>query len=67
VVRSEIGVGRCGLELDRIDRTILSELCNNCRITYESLAKKTKLSANAVKNRVHHLIESGGSPDDRWD
>ncbi|MHA2134716.1 MAG: Lrp/AsnC family transcriptional regulator [Candidatus Thorarchaeota archaeon] len=53
--------------MDRIDRTILSELCNNCRITYESLAKKTKLSANAVKNRVHHLIESGGSPDDRWD
>ncbi|MHA1959927.1 MAG: winged helix-turn-helix transcriptional regulator, partial [Candidatus Thorarchaeota archaeon] len=45
--------------MDRIDRTILSELCNNCRITYESLAKKTKLSANAVKNRVHHLIESG--------
>jgi DNA-binding Lrp family transcriptional regulator len=35
------------------------EISTNCRISYESLSRKTGLSANAVKNRVTALLESG--------
>ena len=35
------------------------EIASNCRISYESLSRKTGLSANAVKNRVVALLESG--------
>jgi DNA-binding Lrp family transcriptional regulator len=35
------------------------EISLNCRVSYESLSKKTGLSANAVKNRVSALLESG--------
>ncbi|MHA1935903.1 MAG: winged helix-turn-helix transcriptional regulator [Candidatus Thorarchaeota archaeon] len=45
--------------MDDIDRTVLSELCSDCRVTYEHLARKTGLSPNAVKNRVQHLLDSG--------
>ncbi|MHA2139946.1 MAG: winged helix-turn-helix transcriptional regulator [Candidatus Thorarchaeota archaeon] len=45
--------------MDPIDRSIFSELCSNCRVSYESLARKTGLSPNAVKNRVNNLIEKG--------
>jgi DNA-binding Lrp family transcriptional regulator len=47
------------VKVDDIDRTVLSELCADCRVTYEHLARKTNLSPNAVKNRVQHLIDSG--------
>ena len=45
--------------LDTIDRTILTRLCKNCRVSYESLARETGMSPNAVKNRVTNLIDSG--------
>jgi DNA-binding Lrp family transcriptional regulator len=45
--------------MDPIDKSIFSELCSNCRISYESLTRKTGLSPNAVKNRVNNLIDSG--------
>ncbi len=45
--------------MDQADRTILAEACNDCRISYESLAKKVNLSPNAVKNRVQNLIDNG--------
>ena len=45
--------------MDDIDRTVLSELCSDCRVTYEHLARKTGLSPNAIKNRVQHLLDSG--------
>ncbi|MHA1902432.1 MAG: winged helix-turn-helix transcriptional regulator [Candidatus Thorarchaeota archaeon] len=45
--------------MDDIDRTVLSKLCSDCRVTYEYLARKTGLSPNAVKNRVQHLLENG--------
>ncbi|NHJ13574.1 MAG: Lrp/AsnC family transcriptional regulator [Candidatus Thorarchaeota archaeon] len=45
--------------LDTIDRKILSKLCTNCRVSYESLARETGLSPNAIKNRVASLIDTG--------
>ena len=45
--------------LDAIDRTIILAVYENCRISYEALAQKVKLTPNAVKNRVHNLIEKG--------
>ncbi|MHA2160323.1 MAG: winged helix-turn-helix transcriptional regulator [Candidatus Thorarchaeota archaeon] len=45
--------------MDLVDKTITIEISTNCRISYESLSKKTGLSANAVKNRVAALLESG--------
>lgn len=45
--------------LDAIDRTIILAVHENCRISYEALAQKVKLTPNAVKNRVHNLIEKG--------
>jgi DNA-binding Lrp family transcriptional regulator len=35
------------------------EIATNCRISYEALSRKTGLSANAVKNRVSALLDSG--------
>jgi len=45
--------------MDAINRTIIQALYDNCRISYEALAQKVKLTPNAVKNRVHNLIEKG--------
>ena len=46
-------------ELDLVDKTIITEISHNCRISYESLSRKTGLSANAVKNRVTALLDNG--------
>lgn len=46
-------------ELDLVDKTIIHEISSNCRISYESLSRKTGLSANAAKNRVTALLDSG--------
>ncbi len=35
------------------------EIASNCRVSYETLSQKTNLSANAVKNRVAALIDTG--------
>ena len=45
--------------MDLIDKKIMIEISTNCRISYQSLAKKTGLSSNAVKNRVDGLLNSG--------
>lgn len=45
--------------MDLVDKTIMIEIASNCRISYENLSKRTGLSANAVKNRVTALLESG--------
>ncbi|MHA1937326.1 MAG: Lrp/AsnC family transcriptional regulator, partial [Candidatus Thorarchaeota archaeon] len=45
--------------MDLIDKGILSDLLENCRITYEELSRKHGISANAVKKRVQKLEESG--------
>lgn len=35
------------------------EIASNCRVSYETLSQKTGLSANAVKNRVTSLLDTG--------
>ncbi|MFX1263222.1 MAG: winged helix-turn-helix transcriptional regulator [Promethearchaeota archaeon] len=45
--------------MDLIDKGILGDLLDNCRITYEELSRKHGISANAVKKRVQKLEESG--------
>jgi DNA-binding Lrp family transcriptional regulator len=45
--------------LDLIDKGILSDLVQNCRITYEEMSRKHGISANAVKKRVQKLEKSG--------
>lgn len=46
------------LQLDEIDRKILSILHENSRISYTNLAKKIGLSRVAVQSRINVLIES---------
>lgn len=46
------------IRLDAIDRTIIQMAYANCRISYEALARVVKLTPNAVKNRVHNLIDN---------
>jgi len=45
--------------VDKLDKVILLDLSNNCRLPYQTLAKKLKISSNAVKKRVDRLIEDG--------
>ncbi|MGD2073240.1 MAG: winged helix-turn-helix transcriptional regulator [Candidatus Thorarchaeota archaeon] len=45
--------------MDSIDRNIISELRKNCRVSYESLARKNDISSNAIKRRVGKLVEYG--------
>ncbi|MFW9844206.1 MAG: winged helix-turn-helix transcriptional regulator, partial [Candidatus Thorarchaeota archaeon] len=47
------------VRLDAIDRTLIHMAYKNCRISYEALARIVKLTPNAVKNRVHNMIDSG--------
>ncbi len=44
--------------LDLIDKGILRDLETNCRITYEELARKHGISANAIRKRVIRLEET---------
>ncbi|MBY8998854.1 MAG: Lrp/AsnC family transcriptional regulator [Candidatus Thorarchaeota archaeon] len=45
--------------MDLVDKTIMVEVSSNCRVSYETLSQKTGLSANAVKNRVNALLDTG--------
>ncbi len=45
--------------MDIIDRGILNDLLRNCRVTYQALATKYGISANAIKKRVAKLTETG--------
>jgi len=45
--------------LDDIDKGILSDLSNNCRITYRELATKYNISSSAIKKRVKKLEDTG--------
>jgi Lrp/AsnC family leucine-responsive transcriptional regulator len=45
--------------MDIIDRGILNNLTNNCRITYRELALKYNISSSAIKKRVKKLEELG--------
>ncbi|MFW9976456.1 MAG: Lrp/AsnC family transcriptional regulator [Candidatus Thorarchaeota archaeon] len=45
--------------MDEIDKRLLFELDENCRITYRELADRIGISPNAIKKRITNLIESG--------
>lgn len=41
------------------DKSLIYHLGNNCRLSYQMLARKTGLTVNGVKKRVNKLIETG--------
>jgi DNA-binding Lrp family transcriptional regulator len=45
--------------LDPIDKRLILELDDNCRATFQELALKLGMTANAVRKRVTKLIEQG--------
>lgn len=45
--------------MDLIDKGILSDLTNNCRTTYQEMAGKYGISANAIRKRILKLEGSG--------
>ncbi|MFW9992892.1 MAG: winged helix-turn-helix transcriptional regulator [Candidatus Odinarchaeota archaeon] len=45
--------------MDSIDKNILMDFMADCRITYQELALKHGMSANAIKKRVNKMIEIG--------
>jgi DNA-binding Lrp family transcriptional regulator len=47
------------LVLDPIDKRLILELDSNCRATFQELALKLGMTANAVRKRVTKLVEQG--------
>jgi len=45
--------------MDILDKQIIMELSNNCRISYTYLGQKYQVSSNTIKNRVR-ILEKGG-------
>jgi DNA-binding Lrp family transcriptional regulator len=45
--------------MDVIDKNILTDLMINCRTTYQEMALKYNLSANAIKKRINNMISKG--------
>ena len=45
--------------MDVIDKNILTDLIINCRTTYQDMAIKYNLSANAIKKRINNMIYKG--------
>ncbi len=45
--------------MDLIDKGILSDLTRNCRVTYQEMAGKYGVSANAIRKRILKLEGSG--------
>jgi DNA-binding Lrp family transcriptional regulator len=47
------------VSLDQIDKSILLELAEDCRVSYQELATKLGVTVNAIKKRFDKLIETG--------
>lgn len=45
--------------MDILDKQIIMELSNNCRVSYSYLSRKYRVSANTIKNRVR-ILEAHG-------
>ena len=45
--------------MDSIDKGILLALDRNCRLSYQALAERLGLTANAIKKRMNRLVETG--------
>jgi DNA-binding Lrp family transcriptional regulator len=49
-------IQRC-FTLDMLDKALIGELSNNCRMSFSNLAEKHSVSVNTIKNRVEQLLE----------
>jgi DNA-binding Lrp family transcriptional regulator len=45
--------------MDAMDKVIILALAMNCRLPYQSIARKLGVSSNAVKKRVDRLVDEG--------
>jgi Lrp/AsnC family leucine-responsive transcriptional regulator len=45
--------------MDELDKRVLTDIQNNCRMSYQELSRKYKISANAIRRRILNLEESG--------
>ena len=45
--------------MDMIDARIIGEMISDCRISYNALAEKLEMTANAIRGRVSKLLEAG--------
>jgi len=51
--------GRTVVAVDEIDKRIILQLDENCRKSYEAMARKFGMTANAIKKRVNRLLDEG--------
>jgi len=54
-----ISAGSEQLEIDEVDRKILTELLRDCRRSYRSIARRAGISVGTVLTRIRRLEESG--------
>lgn len=45
--------------VDELDKKILGNLTQNCRVSYQELSRRYGISANAIRRRILNLEESG--------
>ncbi|MFX1475416.1 MAG: Lrp/AsnC family transcriptional regulator [Promethearchaeota archaeon] len=45
--------------MDQLDKVILMELRQNCRVSYRAIARKLGVTFKTVRKRVDNLIETG--------
>ncbi len=45
--------------LDQLDKMIVMDLLQNCRQSYQAIARKHKVTMNAIKKRIQKLLDSG--------
>lgn len=45
--------------MDYIDIEILRLLLNNCRLPYREIGDRVKLSGQAIRRRIHKLVDNG--------
>ncbi|MFW9907158.1 MAG: Lrp/AsnC family transcriptional regulator [Candidatus Thorarchaeota archaeon] len=45
--------------MDHLDKTIILDLVQNCRISYQSIAKKNGVSLNTIKKRIRSYLQDG--------
>jgi Lrp/AsnC family transcriptional regulator for asnA, asnC and gidA len=45
--------------MDMLDKMIILDLSQNCRQSYQALARKYDITLNAIKNRIQNLLDEG--------
>ncbi|MFW9954200.1 MAG: Lrp/AsnC family transcriptional regulator [Candidatus Thorarchaeota archaeon] len=45
--------------MDHLDKTIILDLVQNCRLSYQSIAKKNGVSLNTIKKRIRSYLQDG--------